>query len=75
MVGAFLAALVGALRQRPSLDPPVRMLHDGLAEAIKYGCILDAPLFDALLTRPLEEILDEVIYRCNRPQARTGGTR
>ena len=27
---------------------PVRFLHDGLAEAIKYGCIQDANLFDKI---------------------------
>ena len=27
---------------------PVRFLHDGLAEAIKYGCIKDAALFEKL---------------------------
>jgi 3-dehydroquinate synthase len=27
---------------------PVRFLHDGLAEAIKYGCIQDAALFEKL---------------------------
>lgn len=28
---------------------PVRFLHDGLAEAIKYGCIMDAALFDKIV--------------------------
>lgn len=46
----------------------VRFLHDGLAEAIKYGCIYDAELFaliegfaddDELLAR-----IDEVVARC-----------
>lgn len=27
---------------------PVRFLHDGLAEAIKYGCIRDRALFEKL---------------------------
>ncbi len=28
---------------------PVRFLHDGLAEAIKYGCIMDAKLFERIV--------------------------
>ena len=27
---------------------PVRFLHDGLAEAIKYGCIRDRALFEKI---------------------------
>ena len=50
--------LVGAFYQPAAvyIDPdllatlPVRFLHDGLAEVIKYGCIRDAALF-ALLER------------------------
>ena len=48
--------LAGAFYQPKAvyIDPlllqtlPVRFLHDGLAEAIKYGCISDAALFAAL---------------------------
>ena len=64
--------LVGAFWQ-PSwvlCDPqvlstlPPRVLHDGLAEAIKYGCILDKTLFEQLANQPLEKVLSRVIERC-----------
>ena len=64
--------LCGAFWQ-PSLvlcDPdllttlPKEILHDGVAEAIKYGVISDRPLFDLLATQNLGEHLEEVIQRC-----------
>ncbi len=74
--------LVGAFYQPKAvyIDPdvlktlPARYLHDGLAEVIKYGCIMDKELFmmlekiqnDAeLLTRA-----DEIIEICCRIKAR-----
>ncbi|MBR4518229.1 MAG: 3-dehydroquinate synthase [Victivallales bacterium] len=64
--------LCGAFWQ-PSLvlcDPdllttlPIKVLHDGVAEAIKYGVIGDRPLFDLLATRNLDDHLEEVIAQC-----------
>ncbi|MBQ4480480.1 MAG: 3-dehydroquinate synthase [Victivallales bacterium] len=64
--------LCGAFWQ-PSLvlcDPnllatlPKEILHDGVAEAIKYGVISDRPLFDLLATQNLDEYLEEVIAQC-----------
>ena len=64
--------LCGAFWQ-PSLvlcDPdllktlPRDILHDGVAEAIKYGVIGDKPLFDLLATQSLDNHLEDVIARC-----------
>lgn len=73
--------LAGAFYQPKAvlIDPlllktlPVRYLHDGLAEAIKYGCIMDSDLFakiaackdDAELLAGIESI----IARCCRIKA------
>ena len=74
--------LVGAFYQPKAvfIDPdllktlPVRYLHDGLAEVIKYGCIMDKELFmrlekiqndTELLTRA-----DEIIETCCNIKAR-----
>ncbi len=47
---------------------PVRFLHDGLAEAVKYGCIRDKVLFDQIAsTRDDEELLGNIgsiVERC-----------
>ncbi|PWM78561.1 MAG: 3-dehydroquinate synthase [Phascolarctobacterium sp.] len=47
---------------------PVRFLHDGLAEAIKYGCIRDRALFDKIAAmRDDEELLANIggiVERC-----------
>ncbi|MBO4618867.1 MAG: 3-dehydroquinate synthase [Victivallales bacterium] len=64
--------LCGAFWQ-PSLvlcDPdllktlPDEILHDGVAEAIKYGVIGDRPLFDLLACQNLDECLETVIEHC-----------
>ena len=64
--------LVGAFWQ-PKLvvcDPntldtlPEETLADGIAEAIKYGAILDSSLFELLENSDLQEHLEEVISRC-----------
>lgn len=40
---------------------PVRFLHDGLAEAVKYGCISDAALFERIASyRGDEELLADI---------------
>ena len=67
--------LVGSFYQ-PSLvliDPtflktlPIRVFNDGMAEAIKYGCIMDKELFEILATVNKDEvndIMEDIIYRC-----------
>ncbi len=47
---------------------PVRFLHDGLAEAVKYGCIRDRELFEQIASmRDDEELLENIgsiVERC-----------
>lgn len=47
---------------------PVRFLHDGLAEAIKYGCIRDRALFEKIaVMRDDDELLENIggiVERC-----------
>ena len=74
--------LVGAFYQPKAvfIDPdllktlPVRYLHDGLAEVIKYGCIMDKELFMMLeKIHSDEELLthvDEIIEICCNIKAR-----
>ena len=74
--------LVGAFYQPKAvfIDPdvlktlPVRYLHDGLAEVIKYGCIMDKELFMMLeKIKSDEELLthvDEIIEICCNIKAR-----
>ena len=74
--------LVGAFYQPKAvfIDPdllktlPVRYLHDGLAEVIKYGCIMDKDLFVMLeKIQSDEELLthvDEIIEICCNIKAR-----
>ena len=74
--------LVGAFYQPKAvyIDPdllqtlPVRYLHDGLAEVIKYGCIRDKDLFVMLETIQTDAELvarvDEIIEICCNIKAR-----
>lgn len=53
---------------------PVRFLHDGLAEAIKYGCIKDAALFEKIAAyaddAELLADIDSVVAACCTIKAR-----
>ena len=53
---------------------PLRFLHDGLAEAIKYGCIRDAGLFAQIAAvksdKELLEQADSIIETCCNIKAR-----
>lgn len=74
--------LVGSFYQPKAvfIDPllletlPVRFLHDGLAEAIKYGCISDAGLFEQIAAlgsdRELLEQIESIIAACCNIKAR-----
>ena len=74
--------LVGAFYQPKAvfIDPdllktlPVRYLHDGLAEVIKYGCIMDKELFMSLekIQNDTELLAraDEIIETCCNIKAR-----
>ena len=67
--------LVGAFKQPKCVicDSDVlstlsdEIISDGMAEAIKYGMIRDAELFDLIATHTLDnvnEIIDEIVYKC-----------
>lgn len=43
---------------------PPRFFADGMAEAIKYGCIDDAPLFERLERENAGDFLEEMIFSC-----------
>jgi len=43
---------------------PKRVLHDGIAEVIKYGMIASDRLLDQLLNEPLEGNFDHIIATC-----------
>lgn len=64
--------LVGAFHQ-PALvliDPdtlstlPPRYFSDGMAEAIKYGCIKSRELFDMIVREDISQNIEELIFRC-----------
>ena len=68
LVGAFYQPDV-VLIDTTALDTlPDYYYSDGMAEVIKYGCIRDAALFDALSAckggRIAPDKQDEIIYRC-----------
>lgn len=74
LVGSFYQPL-GVLIDPDLLSTlPVRYLHDGLAEAIKYGCIRSSELFAKLegIRSDTELLADigEVIYACCEIKAR-----
>ena len=74
LVGSFYQPL-GVLIDPDLLSTlPVRYLHDGLAEAIKYGCIRSSELFAKLegISNDKELLADigEVIYACCEIKAR-----
>lgn len=67
--------LVGAFKQPECVicDPDVlstlssEILSDGMAEAIKYGMIRDADLFDIISSHNIDnvnDVIDEIIYKC-----------
>lgn len=74
--------LVGSFCQPKAvfIDPdmlqtlPVRYLHDGLAEAIKYGCIKDRTLFEFFESirtdKELMEHIPDIIHTCCSIKAR-----
>lgn len=62
MVGAFYHPKL-VLIDPCCLDTlPQRFYHDGMAEAIKYGCIRNKALFNAILDRTISR--EDLIYEC-----------
>ena len=64
--------LVGAFWQptRVLIDPdvlkslPARYFSDGMAEAIKYGCIKSRPLFERIQHEEAANFLEDLIFEC-----------
>ena len=67
LVGAFHqpAAVIADSRFLETL--PKRYMDDGMGEAIKYGCIADAELFDSIANRTVNKA--EMVYRCMKIKA------
>lgn len=62
MVGAFYHPKL-VLIDPTCLDTlPQHFYHDGMAEAIKYGCIRNKALFDAIANRSISR--EDLIYEC-----------
>lgn len=67
--------LVGAFKQPAAVIAdsaflgtlPRRYIDDGMGEAIKYGCIRDAELFDSIADKRVSRA--EMIYRCMKIKA------
>lgn len=74
LVGAFYQPKAVYIDPDLLLTLPVRYLHDGLAEVIKYGCIRDRKLFEMLerirTDAELLEYVDEIIEVCCNIKAR-----
>lgn len=66
LVGAFHQPL-GVLTDPETLDSlPERFFRDGMGEVIKYGCIADKPLFEALEAGTALQDLEGVLAQCVR---------
>ena len=66
LVGAFHQPL-GVLTDPETLDSlPERFFRDGMGEVIKYGCIADKPLFEALEAGTALQDLEGVLAHCVR---------
>ena len=67
LVGAFHqpAAVIADSRFLETL--PNRYIDDGMGEAIKYGCIADAELFEGISDRSIN--LADMVYRCMKIKA------
>ncbi len=68
LVGAFHQP-IAVIADSKFLDTlPRRYMDDGMGEAIKYGCIADRELFDAIADKSISRA--EMIYRCMKIKAR-----
>lgn len=68
LVGAFKHPLMVLIDPTSLKTLQQRFISDGMAEVIKYGCILDSNLFDKLNSyenfEDLYQDIDNIIYRC-----------
>lgn len=64
LVGAFLQPKL-VIIDPDTLDTlPDRFFSDGMAEAVKYGCIKSSDLFERLENDDISEFLEEMIFEC-----------
>ena len=68
LVGAFHQPIAVIADSRFLDTLPKRYMDDGMGEAIKYGCIADKELFDAIADKSIARA--EMIYRCMKIKAR-----
>ncbi|MDE3077242.1 MAG: 3-dehydroquinate synthase, partial [Chloroflexota bacterium] len=70
LIGAFYPAHLVIIDTATLASLPAREYRSGLAEVVKYGIIMDGPLFDLVETRQAdllkqaEDVVDEVVARC-----------
>lgn len=64
LVGAFYQPKIVIIDPDTLNTLPKHYLSDGMAEVIKYGCIKDKVLFDAILNTEINDRLEEKIKMC-----------
>ncbi len=67
LVGAFHQPTAVIADSRFLETLPKRYTDDGMGEAIKYGCIADAELFNAIADRTIDRA--DMVYRCMKIKA------
>ncbi len=67
LVGAFHQPIAVIADSRFLETLPQRYIDDGMGEAIKYGCIADAELFDGIANRSISRA--DMVYRCMKIKA------
>lgn len=70
LVGAFHQPFAVAADPQALKSLPEHFFRDGMGEVIKYGCIDDAPLFEALEAGTALQDLEDVLARCVRSKIR-----
>lgn len=68
LVGAFHQPIAVIADSRFLDTLPKRYIDDGMGEAIKYGCIADAELFEGILNGSISRA--DMVYRCMKIKAR-----
>lgn len=64
LVGAFWQPKLVLIDPNTLNTLPKRFFSDGMAEAIKYGCIKSAELFNMLEENDISDVLEDMIFRC-----------
>lgn len=64
LVGAFHQPLAVVTDPEVLNTLPRHYFNDGMGEVVKYGCIADAPLFDALEAGTALDDLESVLVKC-----------